>query len=339
MAPALGQGVPGLRVHPVQVVDNTGFGRPLSAFSVMVPMHWKTKGGVVWKIDNCNTSGYNFDWQATSQDESEGVGILPVVMWQSQPGGPCPQMNVSNARDFLTAVVERILPNASVLDYRQRPDLSRDLQALTSRQDYGVFAQETTVDAGEILVGFVEDGKDVRASIIAQIIMWRTTMPPAYGMPGMDIRGGISLPGFIAAAPAGRLDLRVSEAIRKTFTPGQEWTREIAKHHEILNRQARDHAGKMSDITSKTNSEISDIINKGYRDREAIRDRGHRETIESIRGVETYNDPYTGGTVQLDNTYNHAWQLRDGSYLLTDDPTFNPGVALGMDGQLLQVTP
>ncbi|MGB5254107.1 MAG: hypothetical protein WBN68_15465 [Sedimenticolaceae bacterium] len=40
-----------------------------------------------------------------------------------------------------------------------------------------------------------------------------------------------------------------------------------------------------------------------------------RERSEAIRGVETYNDPYYGGDVELDNTYNNAWQLNDGTYI------------------------
>jgi hypothetical protein len=67
-------------------------------------------------------------------------------------------------------------------------------------------------------------------------------------------------------------------------------------------------------------------------------DRTQRETIESIRGVETYNDPHYGGTVQLSNQYQHAWQLRDGSYVLTDDVNFDPNRAFGVQGTLLQRT-
>lgn len=329
-----------VRVRPVEVVDRQGFGRPLTAFTLMVPSHWQTVGGVVWGSDGgCNRSGYNFDWRATTQDESEGVGLLPVITWQSQAGGPCPQMQVSDARDFLTAIVAKILPQATVLDYRRRPDLLGELQALSSRQDYGSMAYETAVDAGEVLIGFREDGRDVRASVIAQIMLWRITTPEMYGLAGMELSGGASLPGFVAAAPAGRLNLRVSEAIRKSIQPGPEWTREIARHHAVLNRQNAQHANRMSQITSQTNNEISDIIHQGYRNREAIRDRGQREAVEAIRGVETYNDRINGGTVQLDSTYGYAWQLRDGTYLLTDDSLFNPGVDLGLDGQLLQVTP
>lgn len=337
---AWAQQAPSLRVKPVDIVDRQGFGRPLTAYRLMIPHAWEPHGGVVWGSDGgCNRSGYNFDWRASNADETEGVALLPVINWQSQPGGPCPQMNVRNARDFLTTVTQKTLPNARILDYRQRPDLMQELQSLSSRQDYGSLAYEMTVDAGEVLIAFQNNGVDSRASVIAQVILWRMTTPAMYGMPGTDVSGGASLPGFVASAPAGQLDLRVSEAIRKSIQSGQEWSREIARHHAVLNQQNRQHSSRMSQITAQTNNEVSDIIHQGYRNREVIRDRGQRETTETILGVETYNDRVNGGTVQLDNTYSNAWQLDDGSYILTDDHNFNPGVDLGMNGQLLQVTP
>ena len=46
-----------------------------------------------------------------------------------------------------------------------------------------------------------------------------------------------------------------------------------------------------------------------------------------LRGVETYHDPVEGGTVQLDNTFDHAWRVNnEKAYLLTNDPNFNPGL-------------
>jgi hypothetical protein len=64
-------------------------------------------------------------------------------------------------------------------------------------------------------------------------------------------------------------------------------------------------------------------------------DKNQREFVEAIRGVETYHEPVDGGVVQLDNTYDHAWRVRDGTYLLTDDPNFRPGL-VGLEGQELQ---
>lgn len=335
-----------LHVKQVEIVDRNGFDRPLTAFTILVPSHWQTDGGVVWDPNNfCNRSGYNFAWKAGLPDDSEGVAVLPAITWTSVQGDACPQLQIGSARDLLTVYARQLLPNAQILDYRQRPDLLKDLQSLAYRQDMYGMISEMNVDAGEILLGFTENGRDMRASIAAQVMIWRMSSPamptamPEIVIPGIDIGGGSSLPAFAAVAPAGRLDLRAAEMIRKSIRPGLEWSQKIAQHNATMNRMQAQHASEMSRITSEANAAISDIIHQGYQDRERIRDRTQREQIEAIRGVETYNDPINGGTVQLDNTYSQAWQLQDGSYVLTDDAFFNPVQTFGMTGQQLQVTP
>ena len=55
-------------------------------------------------------------------------------------------------------------------------------------------------------------------------------------------------------------------------------------------------------------------------------DRIQRESIEGVRGVETYHDPIGEVNVQLDATYDNAWRVtNDDTYILTNDPNFNPG--------------
>ena len=323
-----------LHVKQVQAMDTTGFGRPLTAFSMLVPTHWKTQGGIVWAPNNrCNRSGYFFAFGAGNEAETEGVAILPQITWTTQPGTACPQLQVGGARDLLTIYAQQLAEGAQVVDYRPRPDLMKDLQALAYRNDYGGMVSEQAVDAGEVLIAYQENGRDMRGTLSAAVIMWRIATPAQYGFAGQDIRGGVSLPAFGAFAEAGRLDLHVAETIRKSIVPGPEWSQEIARHHAVMNRQNQQHANRMSQITSQANSEISDIIHKGYQTRSAIQDRGHRETIEAIRGVETYNDPVNGGTVQLDNTYDHAFQLDDGSFVLTNDNFYQP-----FNGHRLSVT-
>ena len=82
----------------------------------------------------------------------------------------------------------------------------------------------------------------------------------------------------------------------------------------------------------------NNMATQGYAERSATSDRIQRERIEAIRGVETYDDPVAGGTVQLDNTYKNAWRVTNSdSYILTNDPNFNPG-AFNIQARQLTVT-
>ncbi|MFA7664557.1 MAG: hypothetical protein WCY32_00355 [Burkholderiaceae bacterium] len=341
-----------LRVKRVPVMDDKGFEKPLPALTMLVPMHWQTEGGVVWgQSTQCNSAGYNFAFNAFAPDRSFGAGILPIASWSAYHGIPppnngCPVADLRNAKAFLQWYAGRILPGARVIDFRARPDLLRGMEALVSRTPYGNGAySETGIDAGEVLLAYSENGRDMRGTMAAVVVLWHSHFPGSpslmAGLPGtpdLDIFGGSSMPAFGAFAPAGQLDTRTAEMIRKSVQPVAEWSRRIAEHQAVINRQNRKGAIDRHNIRMRTISEVGDIINQGYRNRIASQDRIQREVVESIRGVETYNDPYHGGTVELDNTYRNAWQLNDGSYVLTDDESFNPYAAFGQDGRRLEVT-
>jgi hypothetical protein len=44
-----------------------------------------------------------------------------------------------------------------------------------------------------------------------------------------------------------------------------------------------------------------------------------------MRGVETYRNPTTGETMELDNKYGNAWAGPNGQYILSDQAGFDPG--------------
>ena len=62
----------------------------------------------------------------------------------------------------------------------------------------------------------------------------------------------------------------------------------------------RKGAADRSAIIAQNGRDISDIQMSIYRTQSASGDYIQRESSEAIRGVETYNDQYNGGTVELD---------------------------------------
>jgi hypothetical protein len=58
------------------------------------------------------------------------------------------------------------------------------------------------------------------------------------------------------------------------------------------------------------------------------------------RGVQTFRNPATGGTMELSNLYDHAWSNGSNEYIMSDDPNFNPnGLGNGSWNQLQVVRP
>ena len=331
----------GIRVKKAQIIDQTGFERPMTAASMLIPVSWQPQGGVVWNPQKVCGQGYSIQFSAASPDGSTGVIILPGENWEANSigqRGNCPMATHTNIRQYLDSFVQRNRPGARVLDFRMRQDIMDGLRALNSEMPMPGGGSRTYVEAGEVLIGYENRGIEMRETIAAAA-MFTVTRMSGMGMgPDYEFLYGASLPGWSMWAPAGQLDLKMSEALRKSLALDPQWNARISQHNRKIAQTNMKGARDRARITAETNREISEMINSGYRERTASQDRMQRETTEMIRGTETYNDPINGGTVELSGMYEHAWQLKDGTYVLTDDPGFNPYQATGMDGQQLEVT-
>lgn len=345
-------GTPGsLRVQRVEIMDRQGFERPLVAYTMFVPSGWRGEGGVEYpQPDGCGLIS-RLRWKATAPDGIGTIEIVPEEKWSSgnfpMPQNSCLQSSVGAARPYLEWWVQRNRRGARIMDYRPRPDMLKAFEGL-SRNDTRL-GLRSWVDGGEILIAYQENGKPVREAISTVVFFTHTRMPTLGNGQAIEMLQGASTPGFAMRMPEGVLNFKMIEALRQSIRSAPEWSALVRKATDERTRATMDANRRMSEdnmreirkrgeIAAQTRSEIADIQMGTWQSRNESMDRTQRETIESIRGVETYNDPHYGGTVQLSSQYQHAWQLRDGSYVLTDDVNFDPNRAFGVQGTLLKPT-
>jgi hypothetical protein len=333
-----------LRFEKAMIVDATGFEAPMAATTLFLPAGWKSQGGVQWGNQFACTNGYNFDWKAQSPDGSETITVLPQTRWEtnnygagvSTPG--CQPAPFTTSRQYLEALVQRWHPGARPLDFRQRQDLMQQAASYNKETPMPMGSVKTWADAGELLFAFNENGRDMRGSAAATVV-FTLTRTQAPGVRQMDALTGFAFPGYGVTAPNGKLNLTFFEAIRKTIQPNPQWEQRIANHNGAIARVAAEEGRKRAAIIANSNAEIAKIREEAWNASQESADRRAREFSELIRGVETYNDANApGGTVQLSNLYNNAWRLNDGSYVLTNDASFQPYRDLGVDGQRLEAT-
>ena len=91
------------RYHHIEVeywpiMDPTGFKRPMVAVVALVPVGWRSRGGVVWGGSGACGSGYAFDWSATSPDGAMSAAVFPSMQWSFSnfPGVAVPVKGTSN---------------------------------------------------------------------------------------------------------------------------------------------------------------------------------------------------------------------------------------------------
>lgn len=337
-----------VRVQSSKIMDRNGFAQPMVAATMLIPVGWKTEGGIVWaqNMSGCGPNTPHINWAATSPDGSSAIQMLPEEKWSGHnmqyPGmqqSQCPNVIVTDPRQYITQYVQRVRPGARMLDYRERADIVEGVAKMMPPQPPDMYGMQTRqwVGAGDALLGYQLQGREMRELVGVIAIFSQNRV--ADGMGGvMETYTTLSLPSFAYRAPEGQLDFNKAAMIRNSYRADPQWSAKIAQFHANIARTNAKGAADRARITAQTNREISDMQMDSWRKQQESSDRGSREFNEYIRGVETYNDPINGGSVQLDNTYDNAWQLNDGTYVLTDDPSFNPYAATGQDGQRLEPT-
>lgn len=334
----------GAGLQRIAIPDHSGFDRPMAAFTVDVPSGWRAEGSVLWGANaSCESVVPSIQWRAQSADGAMVFEILP--RWASQIPGAiqptlrgCPTMPFTSIRAFLEYLATQRHPSAQLLDYRERADMRDQVRVPPAAQvPAGLPMQlRNWAEAGEILIGWSENGRAMRESISASGIF----MESRVQMPTLGHDHSLALitnPPTVLRTPDGALDLNLAERIRSSIQATAEWQAQMNGHQAAMSGIAMRGASTRAGIAAQTASEIADINHEAWRKRQASEGSMHTQTINAIRGVQPYVDSQsTTGTVELDNRYDHSWRLQDGNYIQTNDPNFNPYLDTGVDGEELE---
>lgn len=321
------------RMQKAQILDRSG-GSGFKAYDVLVPYGWAADGGVYWNAP-CTSYGYELKWQATSPRKDEAVAVLPAVSWGTSKPAGCSDVRFERLVDVLAAQTRQVFKDITFNNYRERPDLI-DRQLPT--WDLGLNRSSFRSEAGELSFTATDYlGQRVRGIVVGKMVHVLTQTAGYNGVPPQSARGGIVDPTFFYAAKAEAFRPRMVEVVRKSIIPDPRWAQKMHRHH-----------GETDRIRLKGNIQLMRLQNQFLRANSGLfssfsqRDENgrwlDRERTEAIRGVETYLDR-NGAEVQLDHTYPHAWDLGDRTYLITNDPNFDPNVGTTLQGVRMRRAP
>ncbi|MFT3808500.1 MAG: hypothetical protein QM698_01135 [Micropepsaceae bacterium] len=326
-----------IRLKRIEVVDAYGFDRPVPAFHILVPYDWTTDGGVVWSY-NGNGCGFGMpyiNWSATGPDGISGVQILPSETWggmsyAANPDG-CPQVMTTHLTEFLPWYLKRYRPSIRNYTYRARPEFAEELNKQASRTGNALGGQTLLyAEAGEASYEWDWNGRTVRERVGLVVVFSVTNNPGGYAAVNVSVLGGLAL-----RAPQG-VDPGSYEIFANTFlvVPGyaaliQEFQ---ARMQAIALKGVMDRAA----IWRKVQAEIGEIIAQVYADAQAAYDRVSADRSRAMRGVEVATDPTTGQDIEIPAGAGSAWQMPDGTIVISDDPNYDPEAELGGGGKKIE---
>lgn len=344
-----------LRVQQAEFVDRQGFERPMRAFTLMLPVGFRYEGEVVWTLSagGCQRP-FSPQFQAKAADGGQAIALLPGDGWGRSTFGAlaqgCPVGDIASAEAYMRHWVQRHRRGARWIGWQPRPDLV----APPATMDMGGgAAMRNWHEAGRATVAYTHEGRPVQEILAVITHFATTTMPGLPGNPPMQSMSGESMGVLAWRAPEGQLDPKQFDAVWATLHSDPAWA---ARVQQGMNQMAQDNArtqteisrinaetgrqtiaemGRRGQMAAQTRAEIAGMQQQGFENRMASQDRQQTETIKAIRGVEHWQGG-DGKVVALPNQYPHAWKLKDGSYLLTDSPSFDPGRDLGIEGQKMK---
>lgn len=331
-----------LRLKQVSIMDPQGFERPLAAASSLVPADWTTSGGVVWKQHGSCLPGPVMDWSATSQDGKAMIRLLPASAWKAgnvmgmtiEPDCLRAAFNTADeyARSFVTG-----FRGGKLVNVERDEALSRVLaQPPFYMEMYGDPYMRSWTDAAAIHFTYDEQGTEYTGGLMLFTQHSYIAMSGLFGMRQEMVTGGAAVQILFTAPTANLADYEDTFlTFMQNYVPGAEWTERINRMQANMSREAIETSRRISQIIADTSADISAMNMDSWRARTESQDRGSRQFSEAIRGVQSYNADIPGGQIELPSGYDRAFQLNDGTFVVTNDPFYDPYRTSGMDGREL----
>lgn len=330
-----------LRLTPEVIVDPVGFGGPMAAVTLLTPWGWNARGGAVWGAQYACTNGLNFNWSSSSPDGRSGVALLPQYSWDdanypgANPRVGCRLQRIESAQQWLLGIANQQAQGVRVLGYRPRPDLVQKAGIRTYAQPGPRGEVRAWGEGGAVLFEFQANGMPMRAMLAGAVQFQMQNTASPYGT--MTAVTGLAFPQFMMYAPAREFDPALFEAMLASMQTDPQWGGRVAGHSSRIAAEVGRIQYAEREFATNMRAVIERVRADTWAQREQSAERRMREFGELMKNVGTFADAEApGGTREFDAAYEHAWRLRDGSYLLSTDPNFDPWQALQIEGRRLQ---
>jgi len=338
----------------LRVIDPSGFAAPMEAYSILVPKGWKSTGGITWNVGgSCLAESVRNRVTATSPDGSYALEIYPQQEWDwwddqmmlqtqmQQAQNPvfrrCAIAQPMDAGQFLQGPLAQEM-GAQVVSVEPNAELTRVLQqqAQAANQQYqqaGVNL-ESRPSAAIGTLRYPDGSAGVALCSVAMQVAWM----PNYMSGGQSASYSCQATQKIALrCPAGKEAeaRKLLSTVMSSFRINPQWQQGVQQMVSNVAAMEQRETAKRAAIQRDAANYSADLQQRTWEVGQASQDRIAEQWGQTLRGVETWRDA-SGGSVELSAGYNEAWSRPDGSYILSNDPLFDPNVALQEDWKKLE---
>jgi hypothetical protein len=335
-----------------RVVDNQGFNQPVEVSSFLLPANWQVNSDVQWNAANkCIPEMLQASLQASSPDKAFELMMFPATQfdWSDDPVyldamqrgynlHSCTIAQPLDAAGFinqvLTSSLKAQVKSVKSMDEVQQKMDEGAMQMTNTARQAGNNAYSHRGFASEGLLQF-EDGKEGIA--LCTLMQTITTISGTQGGMSNTYQCYVSMQIVMKYAVGNEA---MARKILSTFLGSAkmnpQWTNSVQAIFADIGRKAQIEIGNRIEIARQAQEEIGKNITRNW---ERINSNSANSSSSSssngmntegfsqyLRGVDSWTDD-SGNKVELSSGYTNAWSKGDGSYLLSNNPAFDPSVA------------
>jgi len=319
------------------------------AYRILVPAGWRIEGSVIWKNGAADPAA---PWIKLMGPSGREIGILPptTFVWNPQLLGPRyhpgsfysgnevqpPMLDPAQCiKSIIIPRYQRNLDNADVVKQEPLPELVQAGRLKYPQPSY----KDAVFQAGKLRFEYVENGVPMEEDVYV--------LTAAVPFRAGQTVGALWQPDEIrySKAPKGTLDaqLPLFETAMYSLRPNLPWWARVQEVSQELGRlqtqtsgsaaaQAMQQQAAAADRLyterklAQNGNPISDALIQRYRSRQAIMDRVNQAWDGASR-VEAYRNPASGENIELPSGYGTGWVNKNGDYLVTGSPDYDPNSA------------
>ncbi len=330
-----------------RVTDNQGFNQPVEVSSFLLPENWQVNSSVQWNATSkCLPDMLQASVEASSPGKEYELMMLPATQfdWSTDPiyldamqkGFNLHSCHIAQPLDAAGYISQSLAPsiNAQVKSAKTITELQQAMdkgaaQMTNAARQGGNNAYSHRGSAAEGMLQFADGKEGLAFCTLMQTIV---TMPGTQGNTSENSYCYVSMRVVIKYKSG---DEAMARKIMSTFFSSArinpQWGNAVQQFFANASRNAQDETWKQIQISHQAQEEIGNNIIRSWEAKNSSSGSSSGDNSgqfgQYLRGVENYTDE-GGNKVELTSGYNHAWSRGDGSYLMSNNPAFDPNVEI-----------
>lgn len=321
----------------------------LEAFRLLLPKGWVGEGGIAWSADPALPARSDFRFRDPAGTAELRVFPTQACFWTDNrlflatnpPGtlrfGTLVAEPIDLPAAFRTVLLPKFRPEASglrIVGESAVPELAELARGVATE---GV---SSAAEGGKIRIEYEEAGRQMEEEMYAAVSQFVVPLPGSALGPGYFIDYWYIDYVFSFRAEKGELDSHAGtfQTMIHSFEVNPSFFAKVANVREALAREAIEGihaAGRIGEKIARAGRDLRADQQSAWEQRQLVQDEIARNFSDYVRGVDRFDDPFSGQEVELPAGYGHAWANNLGEYIVTESPSFNPNEGSNLTWVLL----